>query len=76
VDARLGRQCGLDLLERIRLTPELETMPALLMSGGDPEEYEGAAAALRAGFLAKPVSPSELLEAVRAALRYAFLDVG
>jgi DNA-binding response OmpR family regulator len=68
IDVHLGRQSGLDLLERIRLTPELENTSAIVMSGGDPEQYEHAASALRASFVAKPVSPSDLLVAVRDAL--------
>jgi DNA-binding response OmpR family regulator len=68
VDATLGRECGLTLLSELRTYPELAETVAMLMSGGDPVVLEDRAKAVGAGFIAKPVTPRELVEAVDEAI--------
>jgi DNA-binding response OmpR family regulator len=68
VDVTLGRESGLALVERVRALPELSATAIMVMTGGDSVTYERAAALLGAHFLAKPVTPNELVDAVEAAL--------
>jgi len=68
VDIMLPAGNGLQLLERMHSIAALSTTVAIVMSGGDADTYAPQAEALGASFLAKPLSPAELLAAVEEAL--------
>jgi CheY-like chemotaxis protein len=64
VDAQLGGQSGIDLVEKLRSEDRAAAARCVLISGGLPDRLpEGIA------FLAKPFSIEDLLEAVREAGR-------
>ena len=64
VDAQLGGESGIDLVERLRSKDRAAAARCVLISGGIPERLpEGTA------YLAKPFSIGDLLEAVRQAGR-------
>lgn len=64
IDAQLGAERGIDLVERLRSKDQAAAARCVLMSGGLPDRLpEGAA------YLAKPFSIGDLLEAVREAGR-------
>lgn len=68
VDILLPAGNGLQFLERMRSISALSATAAIVMTGGDAGTYGHRAEALGASFLPKPLSPSELLEAVESAL--------
>ena len=62
-----GRWTGVDLLTWMRRSPRLQAIPAVLMTGSDPEQIRGrlAAAGLAdVAVIAKPFEPGELIEAL------------
>ena len=64
VDAQLGAEHGIDLVERLRSKDQAAAARCVLISGGIPDRLpEGTA------YLAKPFSIGDLLEAVREAGR-------
>ncbi len=64
VDARLGGESGIDLVERLRSKDRAAAARCVVISGGIPDRLpEGTA------YLAKPFSIGDLLEAVREAGR-------
>ena len=69
IDLRLPGGEGITVMERLRTLPQLAGMPVIVITGVDPEaSRERALAAGAAGYLAKPASEEELLEALRVAL--------
>ncbi len=68
-DVRLPGMSGFDLAERLRALPQCADIPIIAMSGMlTRDEEKRIAAVLFHEFLAKPVAPSRLLEAIRAHL--------
>jgi CheY-like chemotaxis protein len=68
-DVRLPGMSGFDLAERLRALPQCADVPIIAMSGMlTRDEEKRIAAVLFHEFLAKPVAPSLLLEAIRAHL--------
>ena len=73
LDVVLRGNSGLELCEKIRLDPEMEDLPVVIISNLDSKD--DIAAGMEAGanaYLTKPISQDELLEAVRENLKSQF----
>jgi len=68
LDIHLPDGSGLDLLRRLRGTPEHGTLPVLVLTGEGEDRVLGAVRMLDAGLLTKPFSPSKLVARVAALL--------
>jgi len=76
-DVRLPGMSGFDLAERLHALPQCAEIPIIAMSGLlTRDEEKRIAAVLFHEFLAKPVAPSLLLEAIRAHLPVASEGAG
>ena len=69
MDIGLPGGSGMMVMQRLHSLPQLAGAPVIMLSGRDPEKHrEDALAAGAAAYLAKPVTPEELLAAVVSAL--------
>ena len=60
---------GMMVMRRLHSLPQLAGVPVIMLSGRDPEKHrDDALAAGAAAYLAKPVTPEDLMAAVVAAL--------
>jgi DNA-binding response OmpR family regulator len=71
VDGTLPRSPGLAVLREIRGRPDMRSLPVILLTGSDGQEWSAAADAGAADCLAGPFSPRELVVRVAAVLRRA-----
>ena len=65
-----GRWTGIDLLAWMRRSPRLRAIPAVLMTGDDPEEVRDrleVAGLADVAVIAKPFEPGDLIDVVRRA---------
>ena len=63
MDVFLTNGDGIELLRKVRSTPEFERLPVIMISGMDVEEQCLEAGAN--GFMLKPYSPPELIDMIR-----------
>lgn len=69
LDSKMPDMSGLDLMARIRSMPRWAQTPTFVLTRDDRQEIEQEAMKLGVvGFLAKPVSPSDLLEGIQQVL--------
>lgn len=67
LDLKMPRKNGLEVLTWVRSTPELQTLPVLMLTSSNQETDVHRAYALGAnGYLVKPNDPRELLSMVEA----------
>ncbi len=62
---------GYDVCRKVRMSPETEDIPVVMVTGGDVDSDGSLAKSFRAGasdFITKPIRPIELLARVRSAL--------
>ena len=71
MDLRMPRLGGLELVARLRLRPELQTLPVVAMSAYNDEVQERAARAAGANaFIAKPFTIGDLARTLREVLAH------
>ena len=67
-DLRMPGLNGLETLRRLRASPLMNSVPAILISAAPEEDTERQAGELNARFLGKPFLSSDLVKLVRQAL--------